>query len=116
MTKFCRVIFSQRPTKVSALRSISIYNSKSGRRQVFGTLQKEHEQELKGVVIQLLYCPVFYFFSSLQTTIFDGIIPPTMSRLAFQPSIKYHRCGPFCCSPSDVPVKDFCKMRSQTKL
>lgn len=48
------------------------------------------------------HLPVFNFFSSLQTTIFHGIIPHIPSRLAFQPSIKHHRCGPLCCSPSDV--------------
>lgn len=34
------------------------------------TQQKVQELE-KGIVIQLLYLPVFYFFSSLQTTIFS---------------------------------------------
>eukprot|EP00474_Spongospora_subterranea_P001116 CRZ01574.1 hypothetical protein [Spongospora subterranea] len=42
---------------------------KSGRCQVLVTQQKVHEQAWeKGIIIQLLYLPVFYFFSSLQTT------------------------------------------------
>uniref|UniRef100_M0ZLT4 Protein GAST1 n=1 Tax=Solanum tuberosum TaxID=4113 RepID=M0ZLT4_SOLTU len=51
-------------------REVNLYiQFKSGRCQVLVTQQKVHEQAWeKGIIIQLLYLPVFYFFSSLQTT------------------------------------------------
>lgn len=49
--------------------SQSLYTIQSGRCQVLVTQQKVQEQGWEnGIIIQLLYLHVFYFFSSLQTT------------------------------------------------
>ncbi|KAG5624102.1 hypothetical protein H5410_009320 [Solanum commersonii] len=93
---------------------------KSGRCQVLVTQQKVHEQAWeKGIIIQLLYLPVFYFFSSLQTTNLSWNYAAYNVKIGVSAKHKTSQMWTpllSCCSPSDIPVKDFCKMRSQTKL